>query len=208
MFGSTKRPSLSVSISDPSSGPRSAHAVMSPHGASKLHGGMTIGFVRMGSEGNGEDATNRAGSSSGPRHLMASPAPAFMRQRSRSYVDETEQTQRNTEEHRERAQIKGQQRLSPTGSSFFDTSPIEERDPFRSGPFISSTAPRTRSSNINPSQHPYHRHEWQSVDHHRAEPALALSFTHRQLVRLSTPLYNGYGIYQQFLSIQILPVYE
>ncbi|KAG8833353.1 hypothetical protein FRC17_010822 [Serendipita sp. 399] len=113
-FGNSRK---SVSTA---SGPLSAQATTFPHGASKLRGEA------------------RHDSSDDETSYMQPIMPAFMRQRSQSYVDETEQTQ---ELRRRKGSVAEDPKvreerfhsvrvMMPT--SFFDTSPFEERnDPYR-----------------------------------------------------------------------------
>jgi hypothetical protein len=82
--------------------------------------------------------------------------PAFLSQRSQSYVDETEQTARRKEEDRRRfcaaigERTESAKRSSGFGmpTSFFETSPFDERerDPFRSTPTISTSTPKPHSN--------------------------------------------------------------
>lgn len=141
-FGQSRKSVTSATM------PLSAQSTSFPHGASKLRG---------------ESRREREEDSDGNSPSFIQPVlPAFLRQRSQSYVDETEQSverkRREEEEQRRRERPDEDGRrsvrvMAPT--SFFDTSPFEERPPqqtsYRTNPPVALT-PFPRQP------HPYHQH--------------------------------------------------
>ncbi|KIM23259.1 hypothetical protein M408DRAFT_265203 [Serendipita vermifera MAFF 305830] len=150
--------------------PLSATTTSFPHGASKLRGELrptVADFMDEDDEDEGENGDRRQGSET---WTSLPPIPPYMRQRSQSYVDETDQMwRRKSEEERrqraleeellrleeERAMRNKQNAVKVTmPTSFFDVSPAEEygsSNPFGSG--------RTRNASVAASApHPYHRH--------------------------------------------------
>ena len=164
----------------------SGSAISFPHGSSKLRGelrpgaGVEHGQYYGEEEESGEEMFTRL-----------QPIPLYMRQRSQSYVhpatekaDEERRTTTTTRRglvvpnpeefpsHGDELGIMGRHSVKVTmPASFFDVSPVEERD--GSNPFGFGTTTKVRSNSYATSSpttavpHPYHRHH-----HHHPPPAI------------------------------------